>query len=585
MILLCLEIVRNINLKAMKEKKNHNLTEAIIINAVILAAVLLLTDMAYETNDDFAIASRLASGYPYVGFVNYFLCKAVIAVQQLIPGVNWYVIMLIAASFAGFTCILYTIFEAGKDKIIRIASVAMVAFFSFDHYCTIQFTKTAALVMTAGMLMLVDCLTEKKRLTAYIIPMMLVYLGACIRVDALLGAAGFAGIYGLVWLVQNRKSLLPDGYFTIPRIVLYLCVVALVAGAYGLDQYSCRINVSTDALRYAEDYSVYRSNIVDFPTYEYYEENAEAYDAIGISENDLYLIDHWVFDYEGAASMENLRNIDSIERNNDSRMTVLVKSVKRCVKDIYRGVRKLSFTGIHIIYLCCLAVWLILATKPRHWLYVLGVGIMAIALYCALYYMQRPTYRALYVADIGASVWLLYYLMKISDRETSGRRKGSSAVMGIAVILITAMLMVPAYRGCQTKADAAAGKAMSEAMQDYFLDHEDNFYVWATTEKKSSRLYASPWIAPDARDRNVTGTGTWGVLSPYMLDRLAEYGIYNPIKDLIDNDNAYYIGNKNITRLEEYFNKWYGTDGIRIVMEQTDEVDGRKVWRVISQSI
>ena len=79
--------------------------------------------------------------------------------------------------------------------------------------------------------------------------------------------------------------------------------------------------------------------------------------------------------------------------------------------------RDLSFTGIHIIYLCVLAVWMLLALKPKHWPYVIGTGLMSLALYLALFYMQRPTYRALYIADIGAAVWLLYYLMNNIDEK------------------------------------------------------------------------------------------------------------------------------------------------------------------------
>ena len=87
-------------------------------------------------------------------------------------------------------------------------------------------------------------------------------------------------------------------------------------------------------------------------------------------------------------------------------------------------------------------------------------------------------------------------------------------------------------------------------------------------------------VTSERKDRNVTGTGGWGVLSPYMLDRLAEFGVYNPIKDLIDNEKAFYVGNKNIKRLTEYYNKWYGTPETTIYMDQVDEVDGRKIWSV-----
>lgn len=565
----------------MKEKKRHNLLISLAVNAVILAGMLLLTDMAYETNDDFAITSRLVAGYPYVGFVNYYLCKALIAVQHAIPGVNWYVIMMIAASFAAFTCILYTIYEAGESRIVSIAATTMVVLFAFDHYSTIQFTKTAALVMTAGMLLLVDCVTEKRKAPGYIIALLFIYLGAMIRVDALLASAGFAGIYGLVWLFMNRKRLISDRYFTAPRILLYVVLVALVFGAYELDQVSCRINVSTDELRYAEDYSLYRSNIVDYPTYEYYEDHIADYDAIGISENDIYLIDHWVFDYEGAASMENLRNIDGIERHHDSKATVMTKAVKKCLREIYSGLKSLSFTGIHIIYLCCLALWLILALKPKHWWYVIGTALMALALYFAIYYMQRPAYRALYVADIGAAVWMLYYLMK-NCGEGGKSRSTVNIIMGIAVIAATLMLLAPGYKGVQSKVASAESKIMSEKVQEYFMAHESDFYVWGTTEKKQPRVYATPWLAPTGTDRNVTGTGGWGVLSPYTLDKLDDYGIYNPIKDLIDNDHAYYVGNKRIKRLTEYYNKWYGSPDKVIYMEQVDEIGGNKIWSVRS---
>lgn len=563
----------------MKANNRHNLAKSIIINIVILVVMLMFTRMSYETNDDYAIASRIAADYPYVGFVNYYLCKVLIVIQKMLPAVNCFVVFLIAVSFVSFTCVLYTVFSTGTSRMVSIAATAMTALFAFDHYSALQFTKTAALVMTAGMLMLVDCVTKKKKAPAYIMPVLLIYLGACIRVDALLGAAGFAGVYGIVWLVQNRSRLKEDGYFTLPRIGLYVLLVVLVCGAYGLDQYSCRINVSTDELRYAEDYSLYRSNIVDFPTYEYYEDNVAAYDAIGISENDIYLIDHWFFDYEGAASMENLRNIDSIERNDDSMATVVIKSVKKCLRRIYNGVRDLSFTGIHIIYLCALAAWMLLALKPKHWPYVIGTGLMSLALYLALFYMQRPNYRALYIADIGAAVWLLYYLMNNIDEKKSPRR-GASAVMGAAVVLITVMLMVPAYSGSESKAADAADKMMSETMQEYFLQNEDCLYVWSTTEKKTSRIYSSPWRAPDNKDHNVAGTGGWGVLSPYILGKLAEFGVYNPIKDLIDNDKAFFVGNNSIKRLEEYYNKWYGTDETLIYMQQVDEVDGNKIWLV-----
>lgn len=55
---------------------------SIIINTVVLLAVMLLTDTAYETNDDYVISLRIADGYPYSSFVNYFLCRMLIGIQR-----------------------------------------------------------------------------------------------------------------------------------------------------------------------------------------------------------------------------------------------------------------------------------------------------------------------------------------------------------------------------------------------------------------------------------------------------------------------------------------------------------------------
>lgn len=563
------------------DKDNKPITRdiltALLLNLVIAAAVIAITQMSYETNDDYAIAARLAAGYPYVGFVNYFLCRPLIAVQACFPSVNVFILFQIILSFLSFTMILFTISRTGNKLFLTLASAAVICIFAFDHYSVIQFTKTAALAMTAGLIGMTDCLLRKRPLLSYLPPVLLLFLGACVRVDALPGAAAFACVFLFFYLVLDHKELSEDGTLRAGMIPVLIVLIALTAGAYGLDKLSCRINVGTDELRYAEDYSLYRSNIVDYPTYEYYWDNKEAYDAIGISENDIYLIDHWYFDYDGAASFENLKKIDEIERPQQGIKQKAAESVRKSLKCIVKGVKKRSFTGIHIILLCMLALMAVICLKPKHWLYVICTGMLAVSLYFAIHYMQRPTYRALYAADIGAAIWILYYAANEAGRGHI--REKACTVISIALILV--MLPLSAYARADSKAayTAAGKKVMSEETEAYYLNDPDSLYVWDTSEKKLARVYTTPLKAPDGSDRNVTGTGSWGVLSPYMMERLGEYGVTNPIRDLIDNENAYYVGNKYIKRLSEYYTKWYGGDG-GIVLEEAGDAGGYKVWRV-----
>ena len=135
-----------------------------------------------------------------------------------------------------------------------------------------------------------------------------------------------------------------------------------------------------------------------------------------------------------------------------------------------------------------------------------------------------------------------------------------------------------------TRQPLSDGKLMPAELAEYIGDHSDSFFVFATSEKKSGAAYLTPWKAPDTKaEKNVMGTGSWGTMSPYVLDKLGAYGLKNPIKDLIDNSNAYYIGNKRIGKLTEYYNKWYGGDGKTIRLEQVSESGGYKIWKVVSQ--
>ena len=255
-----------------KENRRYNWLISAGINLVILIAVILCTHMVYETNDDYAIASRIADGYPEVNFVNYYLCRVLIRLQGLMPGINAYVAAQMFCSYVSFTCILKMIMDATDRRWVRIVAVLTIAAFSIDHYCTIQFTKTAALLIVAGLMILADSITRKRHAGYYIIGIMLLYIGVAFRIDGLIAAIGFTGLYLLKWLLENRRTVVKDGYFKPARLVLYVVLIALIGGCYGFEHMSYKANIASDELKTYKEYSILRSAVVDYPLYEYYEE-------------------------------------------------------------------------------------------------------------------------------------------------------------------------------------------------------------------------------------------------------------------------------------------------------------------------
>ena len=100
--------------------KKYNWLISLAVNGLILALTFVLTDPVYETNDDYAIASRIVDGYAEVYFVNYYLCKVLIVLQSLFKTINVHVVSQMVGAFVAFTCIYKVILDAAEDRIIRI---------------------------------------------------------------------------------------------------------------------------------------------------------------------------------------------------------------------------------------------------------------------------------------------------------------------------------------------------------------------------------------------------------------------------------------------------------------------------------
>ena len=552
---------------------------AIGINGIIAAAVIAFTNMTYESGDDYAISQYIVDGYQYVSFVNYYLCRALIAVQAHVSQLNVYVIFLIIIPFISFVCITKLVFDACSSLAVRAFLISALVIYSFDHYCAIQFTKTAALTATAGFIMLTDCVIKRRGLPSYIAAFILIYLGAAVRYGSFTPALGTAAVSVITWMLTECGSREDEGWFRPKSLVSTAVIIALVCGAFGIIKMSALKNTSTPELKLYDEYNLARSNVLDYPTLQYYEENKAEYDAIGISENDALMIDNWRLDYDGAASLENLKKIDAIERPSPPPAERAVKSVKKALRCVLDSISGMSTTGVHIIALFIIAAAVILTLRPKYWFYVLMTGAVTFGLYVLLYYKQRATYRVTYIADIDATLWLLYYWAVCAGKDPDGFRTNLASAAA-AVMIAAAALSVPHLaEGCRTKYDRASSKLMEETTAAYLKENGDKVFIWGTGERKRTDKYNRPWLAPDDSDKNAFGTGGWDVMSPYTLEHMAEYGVANPIRDLIDNDDVLYIGNELIKPLGQYLTDWYAGEGEIIVMKKIDTVDGIAVWK------
>ncbi|MBQ6440338.1 MAG: hypothetical protein IJJ06_09490 [Mogibacterium sp.] len=564
-----------------KDARWYNWLISLAVNAVILAAVLYFTDLMYETNDDFAIAEKLAAGYPYVGFVNYYLCRALMAVQAAFPAVNSFTISQLAASFVSFTVLFKVMLDRNAYFIELLLGAVVTAFFSLDHYSSMQFTKTSGLLMTAGLILVVDTYINNRghRLRFFIYSIIgyaLFFAGVAYRQKGMFPALAYAGVFMFLWLILSGREYF-RGRRPVPETVLIIVLLAAAVVPYGIDLKSDAVNAGTAELALGREYQAERVKITDYPMIENYEEHKTQYDEIGLSENDLYLIDRWIFDYDGAASLENLKKINEINYPGVLESRSVTRSVKKFLKNSYKAVKGLDFTGMHILILAVLALYFISAVSPRNWFYAVFTGLLTAGIYVAVYYISRPQYRAFYVADIGAAFWILFALSIIPKRNTKYFR----VLTCVAAACVVGMLFTPALGSLESQRAHIEKQIEPAAITEYFAAHTDNFYIGPTTAMKQPASYLDPLEVPVPAP-NVSGTGGWETMTPYKLDFLANYGISNPVRDLVDTPDTYFFGDSKKGKLREYLNKWYGGEGKEIIFEKVDEVSGNGVYRVIT---
>lgn len=557
----------------------HSWLCSVAVNAAILAAVMLFTDIIYETNDDFAIALELAAGYPHVGFVNYFLCKALAAVQGLTSGVNVFILSQLTASFLAFTTLLGILFRRSSYITENILAAAVTLFFALDHYCSVQFTKTSALLMAAGLVLVADTYIHSRKILPYILGFAQFFIGVMYRQNGMFPALAYVAVFMLIWWIFGKGEVFKEKGIA-REILTVACILVLMIAPYGLDKLSDMMNAGTPELALFREYQSERARVTDYPLLGNYEKNADKYEEAGLIWEDLYLVDRFILDYDGAASLENLKTINEINWPDVKGNITPVFAFKRFLLRSYEAVKNQSFMGMHIVILILISVYFAVSRKPRFWIYVIAAGMLTAAVYSAIYYMQRPQYRAFYVADISAAYWLLYAL---TESEPAKHRKIGAAVCLIAA-LVTGAFFFPAANRLVAQQVYINSLIEPAEMTEYISSHPDNFYVVPTSDMKQPVSYLKPLQYPTQLP-NEAGTGGWETLSPYKLELLDRYGIGNPVKDILDNPDAYLIGDYKKGMLIDYYNRWYGDENTEIVFEKADEVAGNNVYRIVSRTL
>lgn len=609
---------------------------AIMVNLVLLAVLLALFSPAYETNDDMglcAIVNGAKGSYDaHMIYVNYLAGLLLSALYRLTDAVAWYALLQYAVLFCAFSAVTYVGLRRLRTSLPWWVFCGILLYFAFEGYIRLQYTKTAGIAAAAGMLLLLDAVTEERvRWRSAVCGLLLACAGAVYRLPQFFAEAALLSgivIYELLRLRQYTKQEAKRRFLRYVRTAAALLFA--VAVLYGADRLAYR---SEDWQRY-EAYNAARTELFDY-RFPDYKKNREAYEALGIDENAYQLLRGWNHMDTEKFSQEVLEELIALKTPKSVDLDFLKGFVRKVLLKLYT-VR--SFW----CFLLTLLVWLLSARhRGRDIAALLGELAAVVVLYFFLYYQGRYLRNRV---DVG--IWLAASLAVLWISAPGKRRESVKCPVAgadpAAQADIRGNLAMQADIGenpaaqadvrgnlaaradvrvtPETQADGrcrrewkrslrvlqrAAGPALfvflvlatygtwekrlrinnaSEEQKqssyrevlEYISADKEHLYITKSGAVSFAKSYGVFDAIPAGITENTLALGGWPANTPGYVEKMREYGITNPFRDMIGNEQIYLVDDE-IDVTMEYLRTYYDAQAQAVLTASPGKA---KIYRI-----
>lgn len=276
---------------------------AAAVNLLLFAAAFALGIPGYETNDDvfmMMIASGQMTGEPseYLVFSNVLIGQALQSLYEFDDTFNWYSAYLYATHAVALTGLLFALLWHRLSRFALIAFLLVFIGFELRLLLAVQFTSTAVIAGTCGVLLTFCAATSSGR-WSYIAPLLgggLIVLSAMIREQSFYLAAllMFPLAAHEIWRLRSWR---------IPASLALSAAVAFAAITYNQQLYAR----APEWKQYLQ-YNALRSRLHDYPLLEG-ERHSEIFKEVGWSANDIAMFRIWFFADAEQYSRRNLKKI------------------------------------------------------------------------------------------------------------------------------------------------------------------------------------------------------------------------------------------------------------------------------------
>ena len=497
--------------------KNRIMMLTAIVIAVTTAFLTINTyGIRFQTNDDATLSNIAAGAYGsdtlhmvYVNVIFSALLRPLYAVCQT----NWYVIVQLFFVVVSIAVIGYILMKKLGMLCGSVMMLALMMGFAMDVFYTFQYTECGFIVLTAGLLLIVDNLGQINKST--LAGIVLALIGSLIRWDVFYAVGGLSGpllLYRFFPLDKAGKK----------KAVITMCLLfAATFGAKTVDIVAYKADDGWDEFR---KYNEVRTAYSDYKVYSLTAENP--FEQYGITDADYTMLSYWNYYDEEKFTIELL---DTISQGNQqiTAAELMDKTFER-IKNMLKG------DTYRWMFLLVAALSLV-SLRPR---WSGGVMITVWGLYGVLMLYLVYRMRITSWVELGliwtVSVFVLYCISQ-SKINSALNFLAMTAVLG-AIICIS----LPVYK--QLYIDYPNYVEWAQLEEPYFAamtQDKENLYLIATQSINPAAGYDV--MNPRGKDffSNIVAYGGWLSRAPHRDKALADYGLTRPLVDAVDNPNVY----------------------------------------------
>ena len=529
---------------------------SVAINLFFLVLCLVFGDIKFGAVDDYFMAAVLTGAHgtdynPHLLFVNAIYGYALLPLYHLFPKIGWYYIGEMTAVFVSFTAVGYVLLRRCGERWGLLLAMLFTAMFASDFYLVLQFTQCASILSASGMLLFAHGLGDKKYQLVGLGVLLLLW-GSVMRWQAFLMGMPFF----CVGLLFNLKQCWKFKWVTVAGLAV------MFAGAYAMHHFDASLYRNAEYAPYV-DIQGPRAALGDGSNYN---QNAvyEDLEEMGKSGIDYHMLTNWTFYDTETFAADSMRAIvdvigqyrDKIERGDIPRL--LLNALGHSLHS------PLFWTW----FVFCL---LIGATDRKKFLYLWASLAVILYLMSMLLGMNRLVYRVesgfwLYAAVLAVPLW--------------GRfRYELPRKLVIAALAVIALANVFSYA---TSGKLVRGPGSGELRTLAVEDSTDYDQVFAYIDSQPDKMFLlsmnaymrfshhknPPYLAePIGSYRRTVSLGYWTPYLPEITRTLAEFGVTNPIKDVV-HDNVIVINEGKLANfLQRHYYDSVAVDTLKVIGE------------------